>query len=72
MPHDMHGNQLEVGDSVVLQGTIKSIDSQSETMCNVTVEILQAEGEYQPSVALNSRSAQATADLPTCDPPENP
>ena len=37
MPHDANGNLLAVGDKVVLSGTIKSIDSEQPTFCNVTM-----------------------------------
>lgn len=46
MPHDANGQLLEVGDSVILRGKVKSIDSDQSTYCNIT---LQTEKGMEPS-----------------------
>lgn len=38
MPHDAKGNLLQVGDKVLIPGTIKSITT-SEDYCNCSVEL---------------------------------
>lgn len=56
MPHDKNGNQLSVGDEVILRCRITQI-TPSETECNVTAEAIERpEGEgYVPSIAGNSK-----------------
>lgn len=38
MPHDANGQLLEVGDSVILRGKVKSIDSEQPTYCNIQLQ----------------------------------
>lgn len=41
MPHDAKGQELKEGDEVVLRGKVKAVYP-GATMCNVTIETLQA------------------------------
>lgn len=38
MPHDTKNQLLQVGDRVILRGTVKSIDSDQPTYCNITFQ----------------------------------
>lgn len=60
MPHDAKGTKLEVGDKVVLHGTIESITSEQPTYCNILLvadETMAPEAEPY-KVSLSARMVE--------------
>lgn len=66
MPHDANGTLLKVGDKVVLHGKVKSIDSEQETYCNITMETVHSMApapEAPPfTMALSARMVEKETD----------
>lgn len=56
MPHDKNGNQLSVGDRVLIEAEVVSI-SPSEEYCNATVKTVLPMPPYKDgtSITLNTR-----------------
>lgn len=54
MSKDKHGQEIMVGDPVVLLGRIKSIDTSDEGR-NVEVELEGPEGQSRPTVHVNAK-----------------
>lgn len=58
MPHDTKGNQLQVGDKVIIRAVIKSITSETEVACNVVASVESDHDEYKPDIAMNAKNVE--------------
>lgn len=63
MPHDKNAKLIGVGDSVFLTARVKSVDSESDHGCNVTLVIANEPTSYQPVLVMNSRWVEAFGEV---------
>lgn len=58
MPHDSRGNQINVGDEVLIRARVESVTA-NDTACNVSVQVIDQVPdtgmEYKPLITFNSR-----------------
>lgn len=59
MPHDIHGNELHVGDLVTVRCRVKSIQL-TEEYCNVSLETVERmfPGEHVSALTLNAKQTE--------------
>jgi len=59
MPHDKNGQQISVGDDVLIRATVTSV-SPGEEYCNVNLETVEPmfPGEHKTPIVLNARQVE--------------
>jgi len=59
MPHDKNGQQLSVGDDVLIRATVTNV-SAGEEYCNVNLETVEPmfPGEHKTPIVLNARQVE--------------
>ena len=67
MPHDRFGNEVRVGDDVVIHGTVRSV-TLSDGYCNISVETdeLMYPGNEKSIIYLNSKQVDVVQDFEEC------
>lgn len=53
MPHDFFGDEIQVGDVVLMKFVVNAVH-QTDNGCNVDLAALGPDNEYRPSVSCNS------------------
>lgn len=75
MPHDKHGNPLNVGDRVSIPAVVTEVYG-GETACNVQLQVQShdaaPEGAYAPGITLTAALVERTAEPEPTDAEEQP